>query len=264
MIGKWLGGVFGLFWGASMGFGFLGMLLGIWLGHHFDLSLRETLSRRVFSGFHDQQKHSATKEIFFLTTFEVMGHLAKADGHVSKDEIAVAERAMHQLNFDTAMRKRAIASFNRGKSTVFQLEMALGQLKASVWGNPILLQIFVDFQLKMAMADGVIGPRKKHILEIIGAYFNLSGYEHFSEFHQRSQHTQSRSDIGIAEAYKVLGVEAHATPAEIKKAYRRKMREHHPDRLIAKGLPEEMIKLATEKTKAIQRAYETIKKQRRL
>jgi DnaJ like chaperone protein len=228
-----------------MGFGFLGALLGIWLGHRFDRALQATLGRQVFS-----------QEIFFLATFEVMGHIAKADGHVSKDEIAVAARAMDQLGFDAGMRQQAIAAFDRGKSTAFQLEVALAQLQASLLGNPTLLQLFVDFQLKMAEADGIISPRERQILERIGAYFNLSG------FHERSP--QGSRNAGMAAAYQTLGVAPQATPEEIKKAYRRKMRAHHPDRLIAKGLPEAMIKLATEKTQAIQKAYEAIKKQRGL
>jgi len=66
----------------------------------------------------------------------------------------------------------------------------------------------------------------------------------------------------LAEAYEALGVEKTATDAEVKKAYRRQMNQHHPDKLVAKGLPEEMIKLANEKTHEISAAYEEICKAR--
>jgi DnaJ like chaperone protein len=66
----------------------------------------------------------------------------------------------------------------------------------------------------------------------------------------------------LRDAYAVLGVEASASDARVKKAYRRMMNQHHPDKLVAKGLPEEMIKLATEKTQEIKRAYDLVKKHR--
>jgi DnaJ like chaperone protein len=77
----------------------------------------------------------------------------------------------------------------------------------------------------------------------------------------RYQAAQPQRDL-LAEAYAVLGVAASASNDEVKKAYRRLMNQHHPDKLVAKGMPEEMIKLATEKTQEIKAAYETIKKAR--
>ena len=66
----------------------------------------------------------------------------------------------------------------------------------------------------------------------------------------------------VSQAYEVLGVQRTASDAEVKKAYRRLMNQHHPDKLIAKGLPEEMIRIATEKTQQIKEAYEQIKENR--
>lgn len=63
-------------------------------------------------------------------------------------------------------------------------------------------------------------------------------------------------------AYAVLGVATTASDVEIKKAYRRLMSQHHPDKLIAKGLPESMLKIATQKTQEIKAAYEKIKASR--
>ena len=266
MIGKWIGGLFGLLWGASIGFGFLGLVFGIWLGSRFDRALGQTLGAGTFHRF-QQHRHSATQEIFFLATFEVMGHIAKADGRVSRDEIAVAEAAMTQFGLDGEARKKAIAAFDRGKDDDFVLGASLGPLKSACWSNPVLLRLFVEFQFRMAMADGAPGPKKQQILKAICASLGLAvDMGGFGGFHQqqRGSYQQHSQGIGIGEAYRLLDIESHASPAEIKKAYRRKMAEHHPDRLVAKGLPEEMIKLATEKTQAIQKAYETIKKARGL
>ncbi len=78
----------------------------------------------------------------------------------------------------------------------------------------------------------------------------------------QSSSTAGSSEININEAYDLLGVKASDSDTEIKKAYRRLMSQHHPDKLVSKGLPEEMIKLATEKTQQIKKAYEQIKRER--
>ena len=71
----------------------------------------------------------------------------------------------------------------------------------------------------------------------------------------------STSDsLTLTQAYKILGVSKGSSEAEIKKAYRRLMSQHHPDKLVSKGLPDEMVALATEKTQEIRKAYDTIKK----
>ena len=83
-------------------------------------------------------------------------------------------------------------------------------------------------------------------------------------FHQRGYgaDTTTARDA-LADAYRALGVSSDASDAEIKKAYRKLMSQHHPDKLIAQGVPPDMIKLATEKTQEIQTAYELIQKARK-
>ena len=70
----------------------------------------------------------------------------------------------------------------------------------------------------------------------------------------------ANDSLTLSQAYKILGVSKNSSEAEIKKAYRRLMSQHHPDKLVSKGLPDEMIQLATEKTQEIRKAYDLIKK----
>ena len=77
-------------------------------------------------------------------------------------------------------------------------------------------------------------------------------------FHHQGSATAARG-TSLEQAYKALGVDSSASDKEVKRAYRRRMSEHHPDKLIAKGVPQEMIKLATARTQEIQAAYEVIK-----
>ena len=100
----------------------------------------------------------------------------------------------------------------------------------------------------------------KHFVGYMGACkLNLSN---------TSQRTQrrllSKLYINIKDAYKVLGVQNDASDAEVKKAYRRLMSQHHPDKLVSKGLPDEMIRIATDRTHEIRKAYENIRSNRGL
>ena len=76
--------------------------------------------------------------------------------------------------------------------------------------------------------------------------------------------TRAPSRDQVADAYRVLGVAADASDAELKKAYRRLMSQNHPDKLAAKGLPESMREMAEQKTREITAAYELIERTRRL
>jgi DnaJ like chaperone protein len=77
-----------------------------------------------------------------------------------------------------------------------------------------------------------------------------------------AQRQKSSTQSSLSDAYAIVGVENTVSDAELKKAYRRLMSQHHPDKLVAKGLPDEMIKDATAKTQQIKAAYEQIRKTR--
>ena len=68
--------------------------------------------------------------------------------------------------------------------------------------------------------------------------------------------------LSLSEAYQLLGIDKNADKNATKRAYRKLMSQHHPDKLVAKGLPPEMIKIATEKTQSIKAAYELVKDRR--
>jgi DnaJ like chaperone protein len=70
------------------------------------------------------------------------------------------------------------------------------------------------------------------------------------------------SESSIADAYKALGLTSESTDQEIKKTYRKLMSQNHPDKLMGQGLPEDMIKVATERSQEIQAAYDYLKKHR--
>lgn len=261
-------------WGRLIGalFGFLlagpiGAIIGVIVGYFFDQGLKQSQRLGGIGNFGEAQAHS--RELFFYATFSVMGHIAKADGRVSKDEIRVAEQVMHHLGLNASMRAQAIAAFRAGKQPDFNLRKALADLVRACHHRRYLLRIFLDFQYQAAMAEGFIGPRKRHILQLIAAELGFSVFE-FDQFEQGyegiggARPGQARVDRAhqLANAYNILGIDQNATDAQVKRAYRKLMSQHHPDKLIAKGLPESMLKVATEKTQQIKAAYDTIRQTR--
>jgi DnaJ like chaperone protein len=252
--GTLLGGTLGYMFGGP-----LGALLGAILGRNFGRGLASAGRPTVF----DTGRQERVQAAFFTATFSVMGHIAKADGRVTSAEISAAESIMTRMQLDPAQRKAAIRLFNEGKKEGFPLQEVLAQFRHECHGRRNLLQMFLEIQIATAMADGRIHGDEKRILLSIGEAlgFDRSAIERLFGFVGAGQ-APEREKHSIANAYRILGVGEDTDDAGVKKAYRRLMNQHHPDKLIAKGLPEEMIKLATEKTREIKAAYELIKARR--
>lgn len=252
--GTLLGGTLGFMFGGP-----LGALLGAALGRNFDRGIKITGEHGAFSAGQQERVQAA----FFTATFSVMGHIAKADGKVTADEISAAGDIMSRMQLDARQRAAAIKLFNEGKKDGFPLHDVIMQFRHECMRRRNLAQMFIEIQIATAMADGHLHASEKRILISIGEQlgFNRAEIEHLFGM-SGSGHAPGKHRQPISKAYEILGVGKSASDAEVKKAYRRLMSQHHPDKLIAKGLPEEMIKFATEKTQEIKAAYEQIKDSR--
>ncbi len=265
--GKIVGGAFGYLLGGP-----LGGVLGAALGHRFDEGLNSIPDEAVGWGTGAQER---VQTAFFTATFSVMGHVAKADGQVTRDEIRMAEAVMAEMDLDTAQRRAAVNLFSEGKRKAFPLDDILEQLRRECHGRTTLIRMFIEILLQAAYADGryddVEDRAIRHICQVLGfSEFEYVGLRRMieAELHFRSGWRRGeRADRGepspagpsTRDAYAVLGVAADASDADVKKAYRRLLSQHHPDKLVAKGLPEEMMKIATQKTHEIKQAYEHVK-----
>jgi DnaJ like chaperone protein len=198
---------------------------------------------------------------FFRTTFEIMGYVAKSDGRVSEAEIDAARRVMQELNLGPADIAAAIACFGTGKAAGYDAELSIERLRESCGLRYDLLRAFVDLQLRAALAGNGISPPARKILKGIAARLGLSDLEFANmEASLRARHSAPRGSANnLAECYAELEVDASISDAELIKAYRRQMSRHHPDKLVANGLPESMAQMAKEKTQRIQEAYEGIR-----
>jgi len=258
--GKALGGAFGLMIGGPFG-----ALMGIAFGHSFDRGMNGLNDEGWQPGVDNDRIQAA----FFTATFSVMGYIAKADGRVTRDEIRLAEEVMNHLGLNADMRESAKKLFNEGKSPEFPIDEILEQFRKETHRRTTLIQMFLEIQLQAAYADGVMHPSEEDVLahicqklgiplaqlkrleDMLKAGFGSTGYQ---------QASPSRNTL--EDAYAILGVDKSTSDAELKKAYRRLMSQHHPDKLVAKGLPEEMVQDANEKTQQIKSAYEQIKESR--
>lgn len=262
----------GLLIGAVIGF-FLGGPVGAIIGALLGQSVSVGVSRGGWSAYDSNMAQQA----FFTATFSVMGYVAKADGVVSENEIQAANAVMAHMNLDPAQRLAAIQLFNQGKSQGFDLDAALRNLRIACHGRRDLLGMFLQIQVHAALADGgMMHPAEREVLERICDALGISSYElnQYEQFVRAQQRFRSAGGPGsgggvqpsrpdtLAAAYQTLGVASTASDAEIKTAYRRLMKENHPDKLVARGLPENMIRLAQEKVQQINVAYDAIKQAR--
>lgn len=258
--GKLLGGTFGFMLGGP-----IGALLGASLGHNFDRGMGRLQDDDSWGG--DGADVERIQSAFFTTTFSMMGYLAKADGVVTRDEIALAESVMRQMKLDATQKKVAVRLFNQGKAADFPVQQVLAQFRRECQRRSNLLQMFLEILIATAQADGTLNPTEQRILQETAAAIGYSGAE-FLHILRRQQagahmHTQRPdSAAALKDAYALLGVASDCSDQELKRAYRRQMNQHHPDKLVARGLPEEMMALAHRKTLEIKEAYELIRKSR--
>ncbi len=267
--GKLVGGAFGYMLGGP-----LGAVLGAALGHKFDKGLEGLPDNRPAWDAGDQER---VQTAFFTTTFSVMGHIAKADGRVSADEIRLAEAVMSQMSLSSEMRQTAIRLFNEGKATDFPLDQVIEQFRQECHRRHTLIQMFVEIQIQAAFADGQMDRSEEavllhvcRLLRVPEFTFRLLVQRVRAEAHYAGAGTgggrraAQPQGMSLADAYAILNVKPEAGDQEVKRAYRRLISQHHPDKLVSKGLPEEMMKLAAQKTDEIKKAYERIKEARGL
>ncbi|OIN13565.1 co-chaperone DjlA [Oceanisphaera psychrotolerans] len=260
--GKLIGFLFGLLIGNIPG-----ALLGLWLGHLVD---RKLANAWLFN--------KGAQAEFLYTTFATMGHVAKSSGQVSSEEIRLAEQLMNQMRLQGERRVQAQNAFREGKSADFPLVETLRRFRARVKDSRNLLRFFMEVQLQLAFADGELHSAERRLLLTIAVELGFSEAElkqllAFAEAqlhgfrqghaHGAGGHAQPPAER-LRDAYHILEVEAEADDSTVKRAYRRQMSKHHPDKLVAQGLPKEMMDMAKEKAQDIQQAWETIKAARNL
>ena len=251
---------------------FFGAILGLLLTHSvWGLLIGALIGQMLGQGAGAARAASAdVADVFFRATFTLMGHIAKSDGRVSEAEIQAARHLMQELKLGPEQVAQAIGLFRNGKSAGFDAEGQLAELRESCGSRHDLIRVFVELQLRAAILGNDARGPAHGILSRMATQLGLSGLEfvHMEAVLRAHYQRGARSAGGASGAYsrpanlqwayQELEVPANASNEEVKKAYRRQMSRHHPDKLVANGLPESMAEVAKEKTQRIQEAYEAI------
>jgi len=241
--------------------GFWGALLGFFVGSSIDRV-------RIYgAGGMNPMRNAIRQAVFLETIFISMGKLAKADGRVSQEEIDHVEQFMQKMGMTPQHRTQAIAWFKQGASPDFDITPIYDRFMAICGHTRNLKDVLLVYLIVMALADGHFHPAEEALLtDIAGRLgYGRETFQHLLDMVLNQSHfagQQADPAAALDDAYKALGVGKESTDAEVKRAYRKLMSQYHPDKLMGQGLPEDMIKMATEQAKEIQVAYDLIKKSR--
>ena len=190
--------------------------------------------------------------IFTIAIIALGAKMAKADGVVTRDEEEAFKRIFRVPPSEEANVRRI---FNLARQDTAGFEAYALQIARLFRENPAILEDVLDGLFEIAKADGVLHPGELAFLEQVAEIFGFTP----SEFRRiRASHFGPDE----ADPYAILGVAHDAGNDEIKRTYRFLVRENHPDSLIARGVPEEFIRLANDKLAAINAAYDRIEQER--
>ena len=238
--GKLVGGVLGSLFGP------IGTVVGVGLGHQLDKGANRL---------------KQTAQTFQVAFFGCLAKMAKADGTISKEEIEAVEQIMARFNYTGAVRDQAIEIFRRAKDDPHTAADYINQLASVIQFNPQIAMTFIAALHAVAAADGEIHPNEREILLQAERAFRLHPGTIDAMLNGGMRGNAPNT---VENAYKVLEISPDTSDAEIKKIYRKKCTEFHPDKLASKGLPEEFMTYAHDQLTKINEAYDIIKKERDL
>ena len=238
--GKIIGGTTGFALGGP-----LGAIIGIMIGGSFDRSARKLSSSNQIS---QQQKQN----VFALCIIVLSAKIAKADGQVTKEEIYTFKE---KFNIQAEEMSEVSKIFNEAKKSSFGFKNIADQVGNLFSDNKVLLEQLLNNLFYIAEADGVTSINEVEVLRSISQSFHFNETDFQRIFHSRLNNKES-------DPYKILGVTREDSDNNIRKKWIELSKEHHPDYLIAKGMPKEFIKEANKELSSINLAYDKIKELR--
>tara|TARA_B100001027_G_scaffold113244_1_gene78157 strand:+ start:285 stop:1028 length:744 start_codon:yes stop_codon:yes gene_type:complete len=242
--------IWGRLIGGAAGFalgGPIGAILGVMAGGAFDRRSRSK-SNFNFNRINNNQK----QQIFTISFIILSAKLAKSDGQVTDDEIRAFKE---KFKVPKSELNKVAKIFNEAKKDSYGYKEIANQVGNLFSDNKILLEELLNNLFFIAASDGNISVNEVDLLKSISKSFKFSE----KDFQRIFQSNLNNKD---SDPYKVLGVNRSSTDAEIRKKWIKLNKEHHPDNLIAKGMPKEFIKQSNKELAAINIAYDKIKEVR--
>lgn len=289
--GKVVGGLLGFMFGRIAG-----AVLGLVVGHIFDKTYSKDFSDNGgFARFFTTTDDIKQQAVFFHSLFSALGHIAKSDGKVTEEDIQIASALMDEMSLSGDVRLEAQQAFRDGKQRDFAIVEMLQQFKEQCHARRDVLQIYLEILIQASCTHKKLSSAQYTVLEKVAKAlgfrrveldFLIITFEAEQRFRSgRANANYQRGDKGqsqqrkqrhqqysgaqaysvkaeLEDAYKILGIKESDAPAIIKKAYRRQMSLHHPDKMASKGLPAQALELSKQKAQDIQSAYELVRKQK--
>lgn len=242
-MGKLVGGTIGFALGGP-----LGAIFGATFGHAFDsgTELDAAGGRQRLSTV---EHHQLT---FFVAAFSMLAKLVQADGRVKKEEIDSIENFMEKdLRLAPESRNAAVNIFRTALNAPGTFDDFAGQFYSQFHHQPQMLELMIDILLRVAVSDGKMTHGEETLI--------LSAVNTFKFSTLRYEQLKSQYVPSADKAYAVLGCRLNDSDDQVKRCYRQRVQEYHPDKIAAKGLPDEFNRFAHDKFREIQDAWDQIK-----
>ncbi len=233
--------------GGAAGFalgGPIGAILGVMAGGAFD---RKSKSRSSFN--FNRIDNDQKQQIFTLSFIILSAKLAKSDGQVTDDEVRAFK---DKFKVPKSEMSKVARIFNEAKKDTYGYKQIANQVGNLFSNNKLLLEELLNNLFYIAASDGNISISEVYLLRSVSKSFKFTEKDFQRIFQSNLKNSES-------DPYKVLGVNRSSTDSEIRKKWIKLNKEHHPDNLIAKGLPKEFIKQSNKELAAINIAYDKIK-----
>jgi DnaJ like chaperone protein len=244
-------------------------LIGLVLGHQFDRGFADRFSK--FGPDVSAARLEKLPRQFQQALFQTMGHVAKADGRVTENEIRAARTLMHRLGLGPSEIGDAIRWFEEGKSPNYALGPTLRTIRDDSAKKADMRGLFVRLVMEVALSKPGLHQSERSMIWSVCKELDVGRVEMAQlEAMLRAQRGFRSSAAGVADnrrlnkAYDTLGVDKSSTNAEIKKAYRRLINKAHPDKLNPGETDNAVLAEAERQTREIRGAYELLKARRKI
>lgn len=246
ILGKLAGGACGFFLGGPWG-AVVGAASGHFLDRHIDI--RRRLAGEARTEARDARRRDAA---FTIAVVALSAKMARAEGDATPKEIQAFRRV---LDIPPEELEAVIRAFETARRDSGGFEPYARRARKLFAGDPEVLERLLDGLFRIAAADHDITADEIRFLHGVA---DTLGFDEAAFQRIRDEHVR----LASRDPYKVLGIPAHAGDSEIRTAWRRLIREHHPDALMAQGLPADFVTVASGKMAAINAAYDEIRRQR--
>ncbi len=262
--GKIIGGILGYLVG-----GLPGVPIGLLLGAFSDKYIKTT-KPPTFTQVSPQILVGSRKE-FIAASFSVLGYLSRSSGNLDGKNYGYAGHVLNKMNWPKEKWREVLRLYEEGKEPEFSLHSMVGTFYVACRDQPVLMEMFLEILLYAVLVDGEMSDAEQNIilnicyqLDFTTADFErlvkvINNEYHQARLQQNNKSNKRASKEKLRDAYAILNTTPDASDKEVTLAYRRLTSKHHPDKLVSKGLPDEMLKVAEVKTREIRAAYERIR-----